>query len=120
MFSLLAKEPKKKHLMTLLHSINYKWDIIGVQLAVQYGDIMNIISAGGNLPYDNTRKLYQVLQVWINKKTCEYSWRMIITVTNNPPVEAKRVANEICKFLARPETMNEYCPSDKPGKLKLL
>ena len=103
--------------MTLLHSIKYKWNIIGEQLEVPNGYIM---SAGGNQAYNDTSKLSEVLQVWRDKKTCEYSWKKIITVIGDPPVEDKTVADEICKFLARPETMNKYCPSDKPGKLKLL
>ena len=106
--------------MTLLHSINYKWNIIGEQLGVSYGDRMHIVSAGCNVVYDDTRKLFEVLQVWKDRKTCEFSWSMIITVINNPPIEKKRVADKIYDFLARPEIMNEYCPSDKPGKLKIL
>ena len=115
--SLLGKVPKKNHLMTLLDPINHKWNIISVQLQVQYAaDMMSIIV----LPYDNATKLSKVLQCWIDRKTCDVSWRMIITVINNCPVEEKRVADEICDFLARPEIMNEYLLSDQSGIIKMI
>ena len=118
--SLLGKEPKKNHLMTVLHSIKYKWNIIGEQLEVPYADRMYIMSAGSNLPYDDTRKLSEVLQVWIDTKSCEVSWRTIITVIDDPPVDEKRVADEIHYFLAKPEIMNEYLLSNQLGKIKLI
>ena len=112
-FSLLGKEPKKLHLMMLLHPINYKWSTIGEQLYVHYGDVS---SAEYNEAYDDTRKLSEVLQVWIDQRTREVSWRTIITVVKKPPVEAKVVANEIYQFLSRPEIENEYLSSYQSGK----
>ena len=102
---LIGKEPKKQHLMSLLHCIKHMWDTIGEQLAVRYGDIK---SAEYNMTYDSTKKLSEVLQVWIDKRTCEVSWRTIITVVDDPPVENKRVADEICEFLARSDIQIEY------------
>ena len=110
---LLDKEPKKKHLMTLLHPIRNEWENIGEQLEVPDDDIVFIRQS--NIAHDNTRKLSAVLQVWKDRKICEYSWRVIITVINNYPVKGKRVADEIHKFLARSEVMNEYLLSDQPG-----
>ena len=63
-----------------------------------------------------TTKLSEVLQVWIDKRTCEVTWRMIITVVKEPPVEKKVVAEKIYQFLARPDIRNEYLPSYQPGK----
>ena len=117
---LLGKEPKKKHLTQLLHPIRHIWEIIGEQLEVKHDDIMSIRLAQCNESHTNTIKLSDVLQVWIDKKTCEVSWRMIITIINNPPVEEKKVADEIHKFLARPDIINEYLPSDQPGKIKMI
>ena len=116
--SLLDKGPKKKHLMQLLHPIRNDWENIGEQLEVPHDDIMSIRQP--NIAHDNTRKLSAVLQVWKDGKTCEFSWRMIITVINNPPVEEKRVVDEICSFLARPEIMNEYLSSDQSGKINMI
>ena len=104
--------------MQLLHPIKYKWNIIGEQLRVPYGVRMSIMSTGCNVEYDDTRKLSEVLQVWMDRKTCEVSWKKIITVIDDPPVDENGVADEIRKFLARPEIMNEYLPSDPHGKLK--
>ena len=107
---LLGKEPKKLHLMSLLHNIKHMWDTIGEQLAVNYGDIK---SAEYNMTYDSTKKLSEVLQVWIDKRTCEVSWRTIITVIDDPPIKNKRVGDEICEFLARSDIQNEYLSTGK-------
>ena len=101
--------------MTLLHKIRYKWNTIGEQLEVRYGDIK---SAEYNVAYDHTTKLSEVLQVWIDKRTCEVSWRMIITVVKEPPIEHKVVAEKIHKFLARSNIRNEYLSSYQPGKVR--
>ena len=103
--------------MTLLYEIKYMWNTIGEQLEVRYGDIK---SAEYNVAYDNTKKLSEVLQAWIDKGTCEVSWRMIITVLKKPPVEHNKVAEEIYKFLARPDIRNEYLSSHQPGKVKKI
>ena len=101
--------------MTLLHDIKYMWNIIGEQLEVHCSDIK---SAEYNVTYDDTRKLSEVLQVWIDKRTCEVSWRMIITVVKEPPVEHKVVAEKIYQFLARSDIRNEYLSSYQPGKVE--
>ena len=101
--------------MTLLHKIKYMWNTIGEQLEVCYDDIK---SAEYNVAYNDTTKLSEVLQVWIDKRTCEVSWKMIVTVVKEPPVEHNKVAEEIYQFLARPDIMNEYLSSYQPGKVK--
>ena len=68
-FYSLDKEPKKHHLMTLLHPIMYKWDIIGVQLGVPDVYIKCTFEE-----HQHTRKLSEVLQVWIDKKTRLVCW----------------------------------------------
>ena len=103
--------------MTVLDPIKYQWDIIGGQLSVDYGDIK---SAKHEETYDATRKLAEILQRWIDQENCEVSWRKIHSVVVDPPVKNKRVANEICDFLAKPDIMNEYLPSDQPGKIKII
>ena len=96
--------------MSLLHSIKHMWDTIGEQLAVTFGDIK---STEYNMTYDSTKKLSEVLQVWIDKKTCEVSWKTIITVIDDPPIENKRVGDEICEFLTRSDIQNEYLSTGK-------
>ena len=112
-FSLLGEEPKKQHLMRLLHPIKYKWNTIGEQLYVHHSDVS---SAEYNEAYGNTRKLSEVLQIWLDKRTCEVSWRTIITAIKKPPVEEKVVADKIYKFLSRPDIQNEYLSSYQSGK----
>ena len=110
---LLGKEPKKQHLTSLLHNIKHMWDTIGEQLAVNYDDLKCIEY---NMTYDSTKKLSEVLQIWIDKRTCEVSWRTIITVIDDPPIVNKRVADEIREFLARSDIQNKYLST---GKLEL-
>ena len=91
------------------------WNTIGEQLKVHYGDIK---SAEYNVAYDHTTKLSEVLQVWIDKRTCEVSWKKIISIVKEPPVANEVVAEEMYKFLARPDIRNEYLSFYQPGKVK--
>ena len=89
------------------------WNIIGEQLAVHYGDIKS-----AERKVDDTTILSEVLQVWIDKRTSEVSWKKIITVVEDPPVQNKQVAENIFHFLKSPDIKNEYISSDQPGKVK--
>ena len=89
------------------------WNIIGEQLAVPYGDIKS-----AERKVDDTAILSEVLQVWIDKRTSKVSWKKIITVVEDPPVECKQVAEKIFHFLKRPDIKSEYISSDQPGKVK--
>ena len=109
---LLEKEPKKPHLMTLLHPIKYQWYIIGVQLEVSHGDVESI----HNEANDDSVKLAKVLQKWIDKNQ-QVCWRKIISVVEEAPIENQNVANEIYEFLSRPDIQNEYLPLDQSGKV---
>ena len=91
------------------------WDTIGVQLAVSYNDIM---STQNNAAYNDTRKLYEILQVWVDQRTSEVSWKKIITVVEDPPLQNKQVAEKMFHFLKRPDIKNEYISSDQSGKVK--
>ena len=115
--SLLGKEPKKNHLMTVLDTIKYQWSTIGEQLCVNYGDLK---SAEHRETHDDTRNLSAVLHCWIDGQTCEVSWRKIHSVVVDPPIKNKRVGDAICEFLVRQEIKNEYYPSNQPGKIKMI
>ena len=99
--------------MTILHEIRCKWEIIGGQLAVK-DDYLK--SFKQDVAYNDTVKLSKVFQVWRDQRTCEISWRKIITVVEDPPVENKAVAEKIFYYLLRPEIKNDY--SYQPGKFK--
>ena len=98
----------------LLHSIKHKWYTIGEQLEVCYGDIVSTEA------YEHTRRLSEVLQVWIDKRTCRVCWSTIITVVEDPPLEHKVVADEIYQFLTRPDIQNEYLSIHDTGKMIFL
>ena len=95
----------------------YNWDIIGVQLSVPDVYIQCISEA-----HQHTRKLSEVLQVWIdnNNERRPVCWKTIITVVEEPPVLNKTVGNEIYQFLTRPEIQNEYLsPHNQTGNMKV-
>ena len=101
--------------MVLLYPIMYKWDIIGEQLDVPYVNIQCTFEE-----HQHTRKLSEVLQVWIDKKTRLVCWQTIITVVEEPPIENKNVADDIYQFLSRPDIQNEYLSSNQSGKFQIL
>ena len=112
-FSSLGKEPEKIDLMRLLNPVMYMWRSIGEQLLLRHGDIMSIEY---NPAYNDTVRLSQVIQLWIEMRPCEVSWRKIITVVKEPPINNVNLAIEICQFLSRPEIQNEYLSSYQSGK----
>ena len=81
---------------------------------MDYGDIKSVESKEA---YSDTNKLNEVLQYWRDGKTCEESWKKIISIVDSDPLKNKSVADNICNFLARPNIRNKYLFSDQPGKL---
>ena len=100
------QEPKKGHLLHLLDPVKHEWRSIGEQLYVDYGDIK---SEEYNVSHDDTTKLSEVLQHWINQRKREVSWKTIITVIKDQPLNNVNVANEICHFLLNDYNSGEYC-----------
>ena len=92
--------------MTILHSIKHQWNTIAEQLNVQYSDIK---SAEYNVAYNDTRKLSEVLQVWIDKRPCIVSWRAILTVVEEPPVDNASIGHDMRSFLCRSDIYHLYC-----------
>ena len=115
---LLGKAPKMNHLMTLLSKIRFKWEEIGGQLEISAHELENAKMENGL--QNNTQKLAYMLRKWNDTKSCEFSWRKIISVVEEPPVENKNVAEEIRQFLARPVSQHEYIPQDKSGKINIV
>ena len=66
------------------------WNVIGEQLEVNYDMSLEYYEA-----YENNRKFSQVLQLWIDNRTCEVSWRKIITVVKEPAIENKHITDNI-------------------------
>ena len=90
------QEPEKRQLLFVLDPVKYEWRSIGEQLDVGYCDIK---SEEYCVSHDNTARLSEVLQLWINQRKREVSWKTIITVIKDPPLNNVNVANEICRFL---------------------
>ena len=105
----VAKEPRKSHLMIELSSIKFQWKLIGEQLEVDNGSLKSIEY---NARYNDTMRLSEVFQVWIDGRTTEVSWRVILDVIRNTPLSNKRLFDEVKKFLSRPDIQCMYLSAD--------
>ena len=111
----VAKEPRKSHLMTKLSSIKFQWKLIGEQLEVDNGPLKSIKY---DPTYNNTMRLSEVFQVWIDGRTTEVSWRVILDVIRNPPLSNKRLFDEVQKFLSHPDIQRLYLSPQNETKSK--
>ena len=111
----VAKEPRKSHLISQLNPIKSQWYSIGDQLEVQDGPLKSIKY---DETYNDTMRLSEVFQVWIDGRTTEVSWRVILDVIRNPPIENKRLELEIRKFLSRPDIQRLYLLPQNETKSK--
>ena len=106
----VAKEPRKSHLISQLNPIKSQWYSIGEQLEVENGSLKSIEY---NTRYNDTMRLSEVFQKWSDVRTTnEVSWRVILDVIRNPPIENKRLELEIRKFLLRPDIQCIYLSTD--------
>ena len=111
----VAKEPRKSHLISQLNPIKSQWYSIGEQLEIDNGSLKSIEY---NTRYNDTMRLSEVFQVWIDGITTEVSWRVILDVIRNPPIENKRLELEIRKFLSRPDIQRIYLSPQNETKSK--
>ena len=91
--------------MSELDLIKFQWKLIGEQLEVDNGSLKSIEY---NTRYNDTMRLSEVFQVWIDGQTSEVSWRMILDVIRNPPLSNKKLFYDIQKFLSRNEIQILY------------
>ena len=107
MYNVLSsdKEPKKAHLQNILGPIEYKWREIGEALEIPNGRIQSI---DHNARYNDTRKLSEVLQTWIDTQPSDVSWKNLIRVITEHPVNEPVLAKTIPDFIAKPEISSKY------------
>ena len=91
------KEPKKVHLQRVLGPIQHKWRAIGEALEIPNGTIKSI---DHDARYDDSNKLSEVLQTWIDTQPSD-----VITAY---PVNEPVLANTIPEFLANPKISSKY------------
>ena len=99
------KQPRNIHLQQVLGSIQYKWRAIGEALEIPDGRIQSIVY---DARYNDTRKLAEVLQIWINTQPSDVTWRNLINVITEYPVNEPVLAKTIPDFLAKPEISSKY------------
>ena len=98
------KKPKKIHLQHVLGPIQYKWKEIGEALEIPYGTIQSIDYDG----YNVTDKFSKVLQTWIDTQPSDVTWKNLINVIREHPVNEPVRANTIPDFLANPTMSKHY------------
>ena len=91
--------------MSLLNPIKYQWNVVASQLEVPNGRIKD---AEYNITYNNTQKLMEILQMWIDMRCSEVSWGHLLTVISASPLKNITVANDIREFLNRPDIQSLY------------
>ena len=99
------KEPKKVHLQRVLGSIQHKWREIGEALEIPNGTIKSI---DHDARYNDSNKLSEVLQTWIDTQTSDVTWRNVIDVIKEYPVNEPGLAKTIPDFLANPKISSKY------------
>ena len=105
MFLSSDKQPKKVHLQRVLGPIEHKWREIGEALEIPNGRIQSI----QNDPrFNDTCKLSEVLQTWIDTEPSDVTWRHLIRVITEYPVNEPVRANTIPVILAKPEISFKY------------
>ena len=104
MFLSSDKEPKKVHLQRVLGPIQHKWREIGEALEIPDERIQSIEN---DARYNDTRKLSEVLQTWITQPS-DVTWRNLIDVITEYPVNEPALAKTIPDFLANPKISSKY------------
>ena len=99
------KEPKKVHCQRVLGPIEHKWREIGEALEIPDGRIQSI---DHDARYNDTRKLSEVLQTWIDTQTSDVTWRNLIDVITEYPVNEPLLAKTIPDFLSNPKISSKY------------
>ena len=99
------KEPKKVHLQCVLGPIQHKWRAIGEALEIPNGTIKSI---DHDAHYDDSNKLSEVLQTWIDTQPSDVTWRNLIDIITECPVNEPVLAKTISDFLANPKISSKY------------
>ena len=105
MFLSSDKEPKKLDLQRVLGPIQHKWRAIGEALEIPDRRIKSI---DGVAHYDDSNKLSEVLETWIDTRPSVVTWRNLIDVITEYPVNEPVLAKTIPDFLAKPEISSKY------------
>ena len=74
-------------------------------MEISYGRIQSIDL---DAHYNDTRKLSEVLQTWIDTQPSDVTWRNLIDVITRYPVNEPGLAKTIPDFLANPEISSKY------------
>ena len=94
----LKKVPNKLEVERLLFDLRARWNTIGNALEVDSGTLDGLKIS--NQP--NDLKLAEVIKTWIDTGRPSVTWETLIKAIEEPPVNHKRIANEIRVHLGIP------------------
>ena len=69
-----------------------KWKDISIQLGLTLGDLKYFMAS---TPNDPLQCFTSVFRVWKNRATRLYTWSTVIEALESPPVDEKRLAEEL-------------------------
>ena len=84
--------------------IAYHWEKIGIALEVE----THVLHALRRNNEDNTTKLINVLQSWLDTFPSVCTWDVVLTAVEGPIVNQRSTAMKIRHFLANPEVQSKY------------
>ena len=102
--AILKKVPVPRDLLDLLACIKHKWKMIGVALEVEHCDLEGLSQSNK----DNSTRLYEVLEAWMNTRSTDVTWETVITAAEGSIVDQKSTAVKIQQFLSEPKVYSKY------------
>ena len=105
-----------KHLTSQLHPIKCDWRSVGVQLNISDSSLK---SFEYETRYNDTMRLANVLQEWINCRSTKVSWKTILDVIKDPPISNLKLLESLQKFLLRHDIQCSYLSPDANNSKEL-
>jgi hypothetical protein len=102
---ILDKRPKGKHLTRLLKNLEDRWKEFGQGLYISQ-DKLTAINSNSN--YSNSNRLDKVIQIWITERPIDLTWRALLHVLKNYPVNDENLVADVKSFLLRHDIQYFY------------
>ena len=103
----MKKVPEHIDLLNQLAKIKHKWYELGLSLQVEE-NVLESLQNGSN----DIKKLSKVLTSWRDTKSSPLTWENIIEIVEGPIVEDTLTAENIRKYLTKPEVYSKYQDRD--------
>ena len=78
--------------------------MIGIALEVEHSDLEGLSQSNK----DNSTRLYEVLEAWMNTRSTDVTWETVITAVEGSIVDQKSTAVKIQQFLSESKVYSKY------------